>query len=162
MKLSKNLKGNAFMQAKYLKWALNLWPPYLGTGIKIVDMSDDYSYAKVIIKHRFYNLNYFGTHYGGNLFSMTDPFYILMITHRLGKEYYVWDKDAYIEYVKPGKGTLTVEFYVTDEMIADFKKHTQSGDKYLPKLDAHIFDENNDLIARLTRTIYIRKKTKFR
>lgn len=149
-------------KAKHLKWALNLWPPYIGTGIKIINIADNYSYAKVIIKQRFYNLNYFGTHYGGNLFSMTDPFYILMIANRLGKEYYVWDQKAIIEYIQPGKGTLTAEFFVTDDMVAEFKNQAESGEKYLPILETDIVNESNEVIARLTRTIYIRKKNKFR
>lgn len=150
------------MKAKYLKLALNIWPPYIGTGIKITDLADDYSYAKVIIKQRFYNLNYFGTHYGGNLFTMTDPFYILMIAHRLGKEYFVWDQKAIIEYVKPGKGTLTAEFCVTDEMVDEFRKKAEKGDKHLPVLETNIVNQAGETVAKLTRTIYIRKKNRFR
>lgn len=150
------------LKARYLKWGINLWPPYWGTGIKLTELADDYHYAKVIIKHRRYNLNYFGTHYGGNLFSMTDPFYILMIVNRLGSEYYVWDRKAEIEYIKPGHGTLTAEFYVTDQMIDNFKKHTANGDKYLPMLDVEIIDEDKEIVAKLTRTLYIRKKSQYR
>ena len=37
------------------------------------------------------NQNYVGSHFGGGLFSMTDPFYMLMLMNVLGSEYLVWD-----------------------------------------------------------------------
>ena len=56
----------------------------------------------VQMRLRFYNRNYVGTHYGGNLFTMTDPFHMIMLMHRLGPGYNVWDQKAEITFLKPG------------------------------------------------------------
>ena len=42
--------------------------------------------ADVEMKLRIWNQNYVGTHYGGSLYSMADPFYMLMLMHNLGRD----------------------------------------------------------------------------
>ncbi|EXE18898.1 translation elongation factor P domain protein [Acinetobacter baumannii 1440750] len=36
------------------------------------------------------NQNLVGTHFGGSLYSMVDPFYMLILMHHLGSKYIVW------------------------------------------------------------------------
>ena len=76
---------------------INWWPPLLAAGIS-VRWGQDYRSADVKMRLRFWNRNYVGTHYGGSLYSMTDPFYMLMLMENLGRDYIVWDKAAKIRY----------------------------------------------------------------
>ena len=141
---------------------MNIWPPLFGAGIYIDSISDDFKQLTVKMKLRWYNRNYVKTQFGGSLYAMTDPFYMLLLMAKLGKEYYVWDKFADIDYVKPGKGIVHAEFYITDELINDIKKHTENGEKYLPVLPVNVIDENGDTVVTLNRTLYIRKKQRHR
>ena len=75
---------------------MNVWPPFAGAGIRVVRLDADWRAIDVEMKLRFWNSNYVGTHYGGSLYSMTDPFYMLMLIENLGREYVVWDKAATI------------------------------------------------------------------
>lgn len=147
-----------FKNAKQFKFFLNLWPPLFFCGIKILEVSEDYRYAKVKLRHNRWTTNGFGVHYGGSLFSMTDPFYVLMLISTLGKKYIVWDKAADIEFVAPGKGDVYAEFIITEEMISDIKDKTQHGAKYLPSFTVHVKDESGQLVAKVSRTLYIRHK----
>ena len=137
---------------------INLWIPFLGSGIKVLELSDDYSYAKVRLCLRWYNRNYVGTQYGGNLYSMTDPFHMLMLMHRLGKDYWVWDKSATINFVSPGKTKVFAEFTVDDALIETIKQHTANGEKYLPEFKIRVYDEHDKTIATVKKIIYIKKK----
>lgn len=147
-----------FKKAWQMKLLLNIWPPFLFTGIRVVDISDDFRKAKVRLKLSIFNKNAVGVHFGGSLYAMTDPFYMLMILARLGKDYIVWDKAADIDYIKPGKGLVTAEFIVTDALIDEILVHTANGDKYLPEIPVYIKDENGEVVAKLNRKLYIRKK----
>ena len=98
------------MKAALFKTMINLYPPYLGAGIHIARISNDYRDLLVTMKLRFYNRNYVGTHFGGSLYAMIDPFYMLMLMQMLGPEYIVWDKSATIEFKKPGRGTVSAHF----------------------------------------------------
>ena len=137
---------------------LNLYPPYLGAGIRVAAISSDYRDVQVRMKLRFYNRNYMGTHFGGSLYAMIDPFYTLMLIQVLGREYIVWDKAAAIEFIKPGRGTVQARFVLTDRMIADICARTADGDKYLPEFHVDITNGSNEVVARGRKTVYIRRK----
>ena len=111
--------------------AINIWPPILGAGIR-VKWSPDNKAVDVEMKLRFWNRNYVGTHYGGSLYSMTDPFYMLMLMKNLGSDYIVWDKAASIRFRKPGKGRVRAEFRLTDEQLEDIRSKLKTEAKYEP------------------------------
>src|SRR5690625_6218597 len=77
------------MNEKWLRRLINFWPPMFFAGIKATRISDDFRAIDVSLTLRWYNRNYVGTHFGGSLFSMTDPWYMLMLMHNLGRDYYV-------------------------------------------------------------------------
>ena len=147
-----------FKKAWQMKFLLNIWPPFLFTGIRIVDISTDFRKAKVRLKLSIFNKNAMGVHFGGSLYAMTDPFCMLMVMSRLGKDYIVWDKSADIDYIKPGKGTVTAEFLITEALITDILTHTAQGEKYLPVIPVYVKDAQGDIVAKLNRTLYIRRK----
>ncbi len=79
-----------------VKFALNIWPPFWGAGIKIAHISSDFRVVKTVLKLRWWNKNANRTQYGGSIFSLTDLVYSLMLMGILGERYYVWDKEASI------------------------------------------------------------------
>lgn len=91
-------------KARFLRWALNFYPPYLGAGVRVRHISADLRLVRVKMVLRWYNRNYVGTQFGGSLYSMVDPFFVLMLMENLGPDYIVWDKAANIEFVSPGGG----------------------------------------------------------
>ena len=110
------------------------------------------------MKLRFWNRNYVGTHFGGSLLSMTDPFIKLMLMRNLGRDYIVWDKSSSIEFVAPGRGEVFAHFRLSDEDITSIREKTNSSYKYEPDFDIEIKDIDNKLIARVSKKLYIRRK----
>ena len=141
-----------------LKFVLNIYPPYLGAGIKVEYISEDWKELRVSMRLRWYNRNAVGTHFGGSLYAMIDPHLMLLLMRLLGKDYLVWDKMASVEFIKATKKEVWAEFMITDEVIEDIKAHTEEGDKYLAKFPVEIRDDRNELIAKGEKVIYIRKK----
>ncbi len=146
------------MKSKLLKFMLNIYPPYWGTGIIVKYISPDFKEIIVEMKLSWYNHNYVKTHFGGSLYSMADPFFMLMLIQILGKGYVVWDQSANIDFVKPGIGTVTARFLITDDNIKTILKNTENGKKYHHKLEAQIKDEKDESVASVTKILYIRKK----
>src|ERR1700692_697368 len=101
----------------HLRRLVNLWPPFLGAGIRIKHIAPDMKSVDLEMKLRFWNANYVGTHFGGSLFAITDAFYMLMLMANLGEAYIVWDKAATIRYRRPGKGTVRAEFRLSESQI---------------------------------------------
>lgn len=143
---------------KALRLAMNCYPPYIGAGIRVDQISTNYRQIDVSMKLRWYNRNYVGTHFGGSLFSMTDPFFMLALMNVLGNDFIVWDKGAVIDFIKPGKGVVKVSFRVTDEMLEEIHSATENGKKFLPTYHVSITDANGDTVANVDKHLYIRRK----
>ncbi len=111
------------------RW-INFWPPFLGMGIRIKRIAEDMKAVDVEMKLRWWNANYVGTHFGGSLAAMADPFYMLMLMANLGRDYIVWDKAATIRYRKPGRGTVHAEFRITDSQLDDIRDKLKTLPKY--------------------------------
>lgn len=90
------------MNNRLFKFLLNIYPPYIGAGIRIRKVAPDFREIVVQMRLRWYNRNYFNTHFGGSLYAMVDPFYCPMLVQVLGKDYIVWDQAATIEFKNPG------------------------------------------------------------
>ena len=145
-----------------LRRAMNWWPPFLFTGVHVSHIADDWSAASVELRMRPWNRNYVGTHFGGSLFAMTDPFWMILAKERLGKDYYVWDKAAEIEFVKPGKGTLHAEFRLDPHVLDEIRAEAANGQKHLRWMPADVFNAQNEVVARVRKQIYVRLKPEAR
>lgn len=146
------------MNGRLFGHLLSWYPPYWGTGIK-VRMAADYSSAEVRMTLRFYNRNYFGTHFGGSLYSMVDPIYVLMLANRLGSGYSVWDQSAQVDFLRPGRGRVTASFEVGDKRLAEVQAATANGEKYSPVWPVEIVDGAGEVVARVAKKLYIRRRT---
>ena len=148
------------MNIKFLRYVINLWPPLFFNSIKVTTISKNFQEIDVQLNLRWYNRNNVGTQFGGNLFAMTDPWYMLMIMHNLGRDYYVWDKKATIDFISPARSKVTAKFVLTENKIAEIKAATESGEKYLPEFIVDIVDADQKLVARVHRIVYVKRKNK--
>lgn len=137
---------------------MGFWPPFLGTGIRVRHVSPDFSVFVVEMKLRWYNRNYVGTHYGGSLYSMADPFYMLILLEKLGSGYVVWDKSATIRYRKPGRGRVSARFEIADQDVERIRDLAEKQEKVEPSFVARIVDEQGDVVAEVEKLLHVRKK----
>lgn len=141
-----------------LKLGMNLWPPFLGAGIRVRRIAADFREIVVEMPLRLYNRNYFGTHFGGSLYAMTDPFFALMVLHNLPSNYLVWDKAASIEFVAPGRSRMRAVFRLAQDDLDTILKMTAGGDKHLHLFKLDVTDAEGLVVARVEKIVYVRKK----
>ena len=146
------------MNANLLRRAMNLWPPFLGAGITVESIAKDFRQARVRLKLSLFNRNIVGVHFGGSLFAMTDPFFMMMVSQNLGKGYIIWDQAAKIEFLKPGKGKVHADFAIAQDQLDEIVQAAEPGNKVLRDFVVDIKDHEGDVVARVTKTLYIRKK----
>lgn len=137
---------------------MNLWAPFRGAGIRVEHIAPDWREVKVRLTLHWYNRNAVGTHFGGSLFALTDPFYMLMYMHVLGRGYRVWDQTASIRFIQPGKGIIRAHFQLTDDDINRARQATRDGAKYFAEHQIQLFNEQQQVVAEVQKTIYIRAK----
>jgi len=146
------------MKASLFRLGLNLWPPFLFPGIRVTHIGEDYRSARVELRMRPWNRNYVGTHFGGSLFAMTDPFWMLLVMHNIGRDYIVWDKAGEIEFVNPGRGTVVAEFRLDPHVLDELRQATADGSKALRWFENEILDAQGQVVARVRKQLYVRRK----
>ena len=143
---------------RHIRTLLNFWPPFLGAGIRVKRWAADWREIDVEMKLRLWNTNYVGTHYGGSLYSMTDPFFMVMLIENLGKDYVVWDKSASIRFRKPGRGTVLANFRLSLEQIEEIREALKSQEKIERVFAVEVRDQAGTVIAEVQKLLHIRRK----
>ena len=146
------------MKSSTLRHVINLWPPFLFTGIRVTRLDADFRHARVELRMRPWNRNYVGTHFGGSLFAMTDPFWMLLVMSSLGRDYIVWDQSGSIDFVRPGRGTVQATFDLDPTTLDTIRAATADGSKTLHWFETDIRDAGGALVARVRKQVYIRRK----
>ena len=145
---------------RHMRMFMNIWPPFLGAGIRVRRLGSDWTEIDVEMKLHWWNRNYVGTHYGGSLYSMADPFFMVMLIQNLGKDYIVWDKSASIRFKKPGRGTVSASFRLSQEQIREIKQalNTHENEKIERVFTVEVKDESGSVVAQIEKLLHIRRK----
>jgi hypothetical protein len=147
----------ASLKQRLMLRLINIWPPLAASGISVqwgVDMKS----VDVEMKDRFWNRNFVGTHYGGSLYSMTDPFYMLMLIKNLGPGYVVWDKAATIRFRKPGKGKVHAKFRISDAQLDEIRAILETQLKYEPTFTVEVKNGSGEVVTEVQKILHIRKR----
>ena len=137
---------------------INWYPPYLGMAVRLRSFSDDFTRFEVELRERWYNRNLFGTHFGGSLYAMTDPFFVFIVAMNLGRNYIVWDKSASIEFLRPAKGTILGIFAIEHRQLERIRQEVDERGKNTYRFDAELVDESGNVVARVDKEVYVRSK----
>ena len=146
------------MSPRKLRRVLRWWPPYVFSGIRVLEIADDWSSARIELRRRWYTANYVGTHFGGSLFAMTDPFWMILVMETLGRDYVVWDKAADIEFIKAVREPVYAQIRVDPVAIAELRSATASGEKVLRWFETEIRTAAGELVARSRKQLHVRLK----
>ena len=141
-----------------MRRVFRIWPPFLFAGIRATAISADFRHARVELRQRWYNRNFVGTHFGGSLFAMTDPFWMIMTMQALGPGYIVWDSAAEIAFLKPGRGTVVADFDLDDATLERIRAATAGGGKHLHWFETDVVDGDGEVVARVRKQVYVRRK----
>ncbi len=136
---------------------MRIYPPYLGAGVRVRHAEPDLSRVEVEMKLTRWNRNWVGTHFGGSLFSMCDPFWMIMLMTRLGPGYVVWDKSASIEFVRAGRGTVSATFVLSEARVEEIRREADRDGKAFPRFEVEVVDNEGQRIAKIEKVLYVRR-----
>ena len=136
---------------------LNFYPPFRGAGIRVRRI-DEGRGMEVTLKLRWWNRNFVGTQFGGSLYAMTDPFYVLLLFERLGMDYLVWNKRSQIEFLRPGRGTVRAIFRLEEEEVESIRRRVASGGRTEPTMTVEVVNDEGEVVARVNQTLYVRAR----
>jgi acyl-coenzyme A thioesterase PaaI-like protein len=141
-----------------LRWAWNFWPCFRRTGARITYIASDWSEVRVSLGLNWRTRNYVGTIYGGSLYAAVDPFYMLMLIQRLGRDYTVWDKAATIHFRRPGRGTLTASFRLDEGELETIRGLLRTEPRIDRSYRVTLEDAEGTVHVEVEKLIHIRRK----
>jgi len=142
---------------RFLK-LLRFYPPYLGAGVSVARVAPDLSDLTVEMRLSGWNRNFVGTQFGGSLYSMCDPFFMLMLMMQLGDGYVVWDKSATIDFLRPGRGRVKARFELPRARVEELRAEADAKGKINPTFEVTIVDEQGEAVARVRKVLSVRRK----
>ena len=137
-------------------WSFCLFGCYRGTGGRLRYIAEDWSEVQLELPLSWRTRNYVGTIFGGSIYSAVDPIYMLMLIHRLGPDFIVWDKAAKIEFLKPGRETLHARFVIDDAELAAIRAALNAQRSIDRNYIVELKDASGTPCARVEKIIYIR------
>jgi acyl-coenzyme A thioesterase PaaI-like protein len=137
---------------------VNFYPPYLGAGIRVVSVAPDWSAIKVRLGLNWLNRNLFGTQFGGSLYAMCDPFFVIILMRQAGPGYIVWDKAASIRFIRPGRGPVTATFHIPRDRVEEIRVLADRGETVEPVFQVEVVDDEGQVIAQVEKRLWVRKK----
>lgn len=147
-----------FLSIQQYAKLINFYPPYLGAGIKLKSVNEEFSRIEVEMPLTRWNKNMVGTHFGGSLYAMCDPHFMWILMEHLGKDYIVWDSSAKIDFKRPGKDTVTGVFEIPLQTIQNIKEEIDLIGKKHYVFFAQIKGEKGEIVADVEKSVYVRKK----
>jgi acyl-coenzyme A thioesterase PaaI-like protein len=141
---------------------LSLYPPFLGAGIRVRRLAGDPPGYETRLRLRFWNRNYHGTHFGGAIYTLCDPFYVLILAAELGSGYAVWDKSATIHFRRPGRGTLHARFEIPRAKVELIRVAADAGERLEPVFVAEVRNDEDEVVAEVEKVLSVRRRDRDR
>ena len=141
---------------RWMERLINFYPPLVGAGIR--SRTIDERTVEVEMKLTAFNINLVGVHFGGSLYAMCDPWFMLILMRLLGKDYIVWDKAASIQFKKPGRGRVKARFHIPPERVEEIRRDADLQGKIEPVFDVDVVDDDRQVIAQVEKLLYVRRK----
>ena len=141
---------------RWMERLINFYPPLLGAGIR--SRTIDERTVEVEMKLTAFNVNLVGAHFGGSLYAMCDPWFMLILMRLLGKDYIVWDKAASIQFKKPGRGRVKARFHIPSERVEEIRRDADAQGKIEPIFNVDVVDDDEQVIAQVEKLLYVRRK----
>lgn len=142
----------------FIKLLINSYAPYLGAGVRVTDVDMTAGRVRVEMPLTRINRNYVGVHFGGSLYAMVDPFFMLILINQLGEDYIVWDKSASIDFIAPGRGRVHTIMQISPDEVALIRQLASSSQPIYRTYPVEILAEDGKIIAKVEKVLYIRKK----
>lgn len=147
-------------QPWFLKLMANAYVPYIGAGVRIKQVSIEEGVVEVHMPLTKLNKNFVGTQFGGSLYSMVDPFYMLLLIYKLGPSYVVWDKAASINFISPGQGRVKAVMRISNEEVETIRTLASDNKPVLRTYQVDIVADDGSVVAKVEKILYIRLKPK--
>lgn len=130
---------------------------------KIMELTEDLSLVRVRIKLSYKNRNYAGTMFGGSMFSAADPISMIQFVELLDHQYIVWDKSARIQFKKPAREDVWMDFKVSKEELENVIQQVEMEGAYTFTKTVTLSNKSRTVVfATIEKELYVATKAYYK
>ena len=145
------------LETRFLRLRFNLFPCFRRTGAKIEYIAPDKRRVDVRLPLNWKTKGYFGVTFGGSIYGASDPVLMVMFNVLLRGQAKVWDKNASIEFLRPGRSALTASFVITNEALDDVVDNLSGTRSFDRTYEVLWHDQRRRLCAKVYKTLNFRR-----
>jgi acyl-coenzyme A thioesterase PaaI-like protein len=141
------------------KWMLTLFPPFLFQGVRVTEVGPGFRSCRVRVGRSLLTRNLNGTIFGGSIFAGADPIYVIMywqVFARLGYPVRAWLRQARIQYLKPGRTALEMEFALSDGDVERARTALDRDGRFTRWHTVEVLDRDREVCASVDTEVYLR------
>ncbi|RPH33472.1 MAG: DUF4442 domain-containing protein [Bacteroidales bacterium] len=137
------------------KW-INFYPLFWFTGIRY-KISSNYRTMDIKIPLRWYTRNNNGAMFGGVMLLASDPFPALLF-QKIYPFTIAWTKKHSIEYLRPAYSSVTARIEIDDNILVQINNQFEVSKSSEISFDYYFYDRQNNKVAKVTTTCFLKKK----
>ena len=136
---------------------LSAFPVFIAAGVRVTHVSKSLDRVDVEMGLHPWNVNWVGSHFGGSLYAMCDPFLMILLMERLGPEFVVWDKAATIRFRRPGRTRVRASFHVDDARLAEIRAEVAAQGRAQPTFEIDVVDDQGDVVCQVQKVLSVKR-----
>ena len=137
------------------KQRLEWYPPYFLMRIKVLELTKDWSVARIKLPLNAVSKNMGDAMFGGYQASLADSVAALACVKRFPK-YDVWTRSLTIDFVRPGNSDLELRFEFDDDLYQQISSDLQQNGRCNPVFHYGLYRSDGEMCTKVTATIAIR------
>lgn len=145
------------LRSRIKRWGFNLFPAFRGTGAWLTYLDDEWREVRLRLPLSWRTRNYVGTIFGGSMYGAVDPIYMIMLIHRLGDGYEVWDRSARIRFLRPAREELYARFELPDRELAAIRAAVKEEGRTDRDYEVELTASDGTVHATVEKTIHVRR-----
>lgn len=138
--------------------SLAVWPPLAGAGVKIRNITPNWSRGDVYLRLGPLNRNLHGAAFGGTLFAMTDILFGTLVMKRLGSGYEAWTRTGNFQYLNPGRNGARLSVEVDDELVEVIKAKVSAHGYYNVEFTSVIRNPDGTVVGIGQQDLHVRPR----
>ncbi|MFB6344763.1 MAG: PaaI family thioesterase [bacterium] len=146
---------NESFKTTLLRWGLNLFPAYLGTGANISFLSEDFQEVHVRIPYNWRTRDSLGKIFGGSLYGAVDPVYTMILRRNLDDSFRIKEAEANVRFLKPAKTDLFGRMVIENEELERIRDELTHHDSVTRVYSVDLVDDTETVYARVDKTFTI-------
>jgi acyl-coenzyme A thioesterase PaaI-like protein len=136
---------------------LEMYPPFLFMGAKVVSVASDYRKLHVRIPLRWYFKNMHGSMFGGFIAAISDPLPALLCS-KIFPGLQVWTKKMSVEFLKPARTGLDLYLQLPETSIDTIAKDLQAFGRSEHEFSFDLTDARRRIVASVKNTVFMCRK----